>query len=429
MNVWRRSGLNTRFMKNHSNDLIIIGAGAAGLLAAGIAASGGVNTILLEKNRNVGRKLSITGKGRCNLTNDVPVSEIMANIPNNGKFLFSVFNVFSPADVMTFFRGLGVELKTERGGRVFPTSDKASDIVNALRKFCVDDGVDIIQATAKSLIVKDGNISGVLSDRGKFFAKNVLVCTGGLSYPGTGSTGDGYRMAREAGHNIIAQKPSLVPLEAEDDYCAQMQGFSLKNVRLSSFDGKGKKIFEDFGELLFTHFGVSGPLVLSASAHMRDFENESYRLEIDLKPALDEKKLDARILRDFAKYSNREFMNALGDLAGRSMIPVLVKLSGIAPETRVNSITRAQRQKLVELFKAFPVKIKGPRPIAEAIITAGGINIREINPRTMESKLVKGLFFAGEVIDTDAYTGGFNLQIAWSTAYAAATSIIERTQR
>ncbi|MGM9522064.1 MAG: NAD(P)/FAD-dependent oxidoreductase [Oscillospiraceae bacterium] len=410
-------------MKSTNSELVVIGGGAAGLMAAGLAAERGIKTVIVEKNQLTGRKLGITGKGRCNVTNDSTPAQVIANVPTNGKFLFSCLNNFTPRDVMAFFENLGVPLKTERGARVFPESDKAADIVNALRRYCRQNGVNIINGTVKKVLTNNGSVTSVLTDDCELSASYVILATGGMSYPATGSTGDGYKIAGALGHNIIEPKPSLVPLTAAGDICSQMQGFSLKNISLRVFDLSGKQIYEDFGEMLFTHFGVSGPLILSASSHMRDFKNNRYSIKIDLKPALDEKKLDARILRDFSKFSNRDFANALDELAGRSMIPVLIKLSGIPPETKVNSITREQRRRLVELFKAFPVEITGPRPISEAIITSGGIDVREINPRTMESKLIKGLYFAGEVIDVDAYTGGYNLQIAWSTAHAAAMGI------
>ena len=393
------------------------------MMAAGTAASRGLHVLLIEKNDNLGKKLAITGKGRCNVTNEATNKEVMANIISNGKFMYSALERFSPSAVFDFFEGLGVPLKTERGGRIFPMSDKAGDIVSALRKYCTSNGVSIVKACARKIVTEDGAVRSVVTDKGEFFAPNVLLCTGGASYPGTGSTGDGYRMARELGHNVIDPKPSLVPLNVKGDVCGRMQGFSLRNVRVSVYNGQNKLIFDELGEMLFTHFGVSGPLALSASAHMRDFENDKYTMKVDLKPALDEKKLDARILRDFAKFANRDFQNALDELAGRSMIPVLVELSGIPPETKVNSVTKEQRRRLVELFKAFTLEIEGPRPIAEAIVTAGGVDVRQVNPRTMESKLVSGLYFAGELLDLDAYTGGFNLQIAWSTSYTAGMSV------
>lgn len=410
-------------MKNTSSELIVIGGGAAGLMAAGLAARRGLCVTVLEKTKYTGRKLGITGKGRCNVTNDAPPREVISNIPGNGRFMYSAVTAFPPRKAMELFEELGVPLKVERGNRVFPVSDRAGDIVDALRRLCAAGGVRIVHERAIDILTDGSCVTGVKTPGGEYRAPNVLIATGGLSYPVTGSDGDGYGLARRLGHTVVTPRPSLVPLEAEGDECGRMQGFSLKNVGLRVIDKDGKKVYEDFGEMLFTHFGVSGPIVLSASAHMRDFENNRYTMYIDLKPALDEETLDRRIVRDFEKYANRDFQNALTDLAGRSMIPVLVEKSGIPPETKVNSITREQRRKLLGLFKAFPVRITGARPIEEAIVTSGGVSVREIDPRTMASKLVKGLFFAGEVMDLDAYTGGFNLQIAWSTAYMAAQSI------
>lgn len=402
-------------------DVIVIGGGAAGMLAAALSAEYGATTALIEKNEFMGRKLRITGKGRCNVTNNSPVRQVIDNIPTGGKFLYGAISSFSPEDVMFMFQEeMGIPLKTERGGRVFPVSDKAQDVVDALFRRVKKSGAQIIRATAKEIIAEDGAVTGVKTDKGSYQCKSVILCTGGASYPLTGSDGGGYKMAAKLGHTIVEPKPSLVPLVSDDEDCAQMQGLSLRNVSVKVVDDGKKPVFEGFGELLFTHFGVSGPLVLSASSHMRDFKNKKYRLQIDLKPALDEKTLDARILRDFESMSNRDFANALGGLASRMMIPVLIKRSGIPPETKVHSITREQRKRLLELFKCFEIEIAGPRPIAEAIITSGGVDTKEINPKTMESKLVSGLFFAGEIIDADAYTGGYNLQIAWSTAKAAA---------
>lgn len=406
-------------------DVIVIGGGASGMLASGLAAERGFRVLLLEKNERLGMKLRITGKGRCNVTNDCSVREVLENIPTGGRFLNSAVNGFSPRDVMGFFEKLGVPLKTERGNRVFPVSDNASDIVSALRRYGETNGVTVKKGTAKAIRLKDGNVCAVMASDEKIDCRTAVLCTGGVSYPLTGSTGDGYKIASDLGHKIIQPKASLVPLDAAPEICSRMQGLSLKNVQLTVRDVTAKKpVYEDFGEMLFTHFGVSGPLVLSASAHMRDFQNKKYEISIDLKPALDEKKLDARLLRDFEKYANRDFSNALTDLASKIMIPVLVDLSGIPPETKVNSITREQRSKLLNLFKNFRLDVHGPRPIDEAIITSGGVDVREINPTTMESKLIKGLYFAGEIIDADAYTGGFNLQIAWSTAFAAASHIL-----
>ena len=404
-------------------DAVIIGGGAAGTLCAALAAGRGLGVVLLEPNRMLGRKLRITGKGRCNVTNDCDAREFIAAIPGDGRFLQSAIHRFGTSDTKALFEGLGVALKTERGNRVFPVSDRADDVADALARLARENGVRVIRERARRVLTDEGGaVRAVQTDSGEIACRSAVICTGGLSYPGTGSTGDGYRLAKELGHTITECRPSLVPLESPDGWCREMQGFSLRNVELRAYEDE-KLIFRQLGEMLFTHFGVSGPLVLSASAHMRRFGQCRYRLEIDLKPGLDEKKLDARLLRDFEKYNNREFRNSLGDLAGRAMIPVLVELSGIPGETRTNSVTKQQRAALARLFKAFPVSISGPRPIAEAIVTSGGVSTREVNPRTMESKLVPGLFFAGEVLDLDAYTGGYNLQIAWSTAYVAANSL------
>lgn len=403
-------------------ELVVIGGGPAGMMCAYTAASRGIDTLLLEPNRQLGRKLRITGKGRCNITNNCDIKEFMRNIPADGRFLYSALNRFPPETVITFFEQHGLDVKTERGNRVFPVSDNANDVAGTMAHICERAGVRVVHERAKRLHVQNGAVAGVELDGGLVSCDAVCVCTGGLSYPRTGSTGDGYAFARTAGHTVTPLHPSLVPLECAEDYCGEMQGFSLKNVALSVFEDD-KLIYKEQGEMLFTHFGVSGPLVLSASAHMRNFDSSQYRLEIDLKPALDEKKLDTRILRDFEKYANREFKNALCDLAGYTMIPVLIRLSQIPEDTKVNSITREQRMKLLHLFKAFPLTVTGTRPIDEAIVTSGGVCTKEINPRTMESKLVSGLYFAGEVLDVDGYTGGFNLQIAWATGYVAGNSI------
>ena len=401
----------------------MIGGGAAGTLCAALAAGRGLDVVLLEPNRMLGRKLRITGKGRCNVTNDCDAREFISAIPGDGRFLQSAIHKFGTSDTKALFEGLGVALKTERGNRVFPESDRADDIADALTKLARENGVRVLRERATRILTDEaGAVRAVASGGGEIECEAAVICTGGLSYPGTGSTGDGYRMARELGHTIRPCRPSLVPLELPDAWCREMQGFSLRNVELSAYEDE-KLIYKALGEMLFTHFGVSGPLVLSASAHMRRFGECRYRLSIDLKPGLDEKKLDARLLRDFEKYSNREFRNSLGDLAGRAMIPVLVELSGIPGDTRTNSVTRQQRAALAQLLKHFPVSLSGPRPIAEAIVTSGGVATTEVNPRTMESKLVPGLYFAGEVLDLDAYTGGYNLQIAWSTAFVAANSL------
>lgn len=405
-----------------STELVVIGGGPAGMMCAYQAASRGVKVVLLEPNDKLGRKLRITGKGRCNLTNNCDIKTVMANIPGDGRFLYSALNRFSPADVMDFFQSNGLPLKTERGNRVFPQSDNANDVAALMERLCRKAGVSVIKTQAKQIITENGAVAGVMTENGFIPCRAAAVCTGGLSYPLTGSTGAGYRFAGELGHSVTPCRPSLVPLESADEYCAEMQGFSLKNVTLSLYENE-KLLYRELGEMLFTHFGVSGPLVLSASAHMRKPDSAAYRLEIDLKPGLDEKKLDARLLRDFEKYSNKEFKNALGELLGHAMIPVVIRLSEIPEDERVNSITREQRQRLLHLLKAFPVSISGTRPIDEAIVTAGGVNTKEVNPRTMESKLVQGLYFAGEVLDLDAYTGGFNLQIAWSTGFVAGNSV------
>jgi len=400
-------------------DIIVIGAGASGLLASCTAARSGSKVLLLERNEKVGRKLFITGKGRCNLTNNCSVEEALDNIPTGKKFLYSAFNRFSPSDTISLFEHLGVALKTERGGRVFPVSDKSSDIIDALKKYVRSSGVMLKSAYVAGVKKRGDGYFDVSTIEGVVSAGAVILATGGKSYPATGSTGDGYVFAKELGHSITDLRASLVPLSSKNTSCSMMQGLALKNVKISVYDGGTKPIFSDFGEILFTHFGLSGPLALTASAHMRDFDNKSYKILIDLKPALDEKKLDLRILRDFEKFKSRSFSNSLGELFNRSMIPVIIDKSGIPGDKKVHSVTRDERLALISLIKAFPIDIEGPRPIEDAIITSGGVSLNEINPKTMESKLVKSLYFAGEIIDADAYTGGFNLQIAWSTGYAA----------
>ncbi|MDD7184267.1 MAG: NAD(P)/FAD-dependent oxidoreductase [Oscillospiraceae bacterium] len=400
-------------------EVIIIGGGASGAFASIISARMGRKVILFEKNERIGRKLRITGKGRCNLTNNCTNDELMNNIPVNPRFLYSAFSAFSPQDTMDFFESLGVPLKTERGRRVFPVSDNANDIADALEKEMKKCGVKIIHETVKHIITDDNVCTGVITSSGKEYnAQSVLIATGGKSYPLTGSTGDGYRMAKELGHTVTNIYPSLVPLVIREKYCSEMMGLSLRNVNLKLFD-REKCIFSEQGEMLFTHFGMSGPLVLSASSHIRDMQSGRYRISIDLKPALSEQQLDKRIQRDFAENQNRDFINAIRNLLPAKMIPVAVRLSGIPADKKANSITKEERHKFAELIKNFNFNIENFRPVEEAIITSGGIPVREINPKTMESRLVSGLFFAGEVIDVDAYTGGFNLQIAFSTAYSA----------
>ena len=409
-------------MREIEFDLAVVGGGPSGMICAIRAAERGLRVVLLDPNRKLGRKLRITGKGRCNLTNDCDLRTVMQNIPGDGRFLYGALSRFSTQDVKAYFESLSVPLKVERGGRVFPVSDRADDIADALVRRIEELGVRVLRARARHVLTSEGAVCGLEYDGGTISCRAAALCTGGRSYPLTGSDGAGYEMARELGHTVVPTRPSLVPLESDDDFCAEMQGFSLKNVVLRAYEDD-KLIYSELGEMLFTHFGVSGPLVLSASAHMRGMGRARYRLEIDLKPALDEKKLDERILRDFAKYSNREFKNALDDLAAHSMIPVLIRLSGIPEDTKVNSVTREQRRRLVALFKAFPVSVSGFRPIDEAIVTAGGVSTKEVDPRTMGSKLVRGLYLAGEILDLDAYTGGFNLQIAWSTGNAAGRAV------
>ena len=403
------------------SDGIVIGGGPAGMFAAITAAEQGKKVLLLEKNHRLGKKLLITGKGRCNVTNHCSGQEVLQNTPRNGRFLFSAMAAFPPEKTYAFFESHGCPLKVERGNRVFPVSDRSQSVLDCLQNELRRLHVTVSEERVTEILTAEGRVTGVRTDRGSHEAGWVILATGGVSYPATGSTGDGYRMAEALGHTIVPQEGSLVPLEAEED-CKQMQGLSLRNVGVKLLGAKGKVLYQDFGELLFTHFGVSGPTVLSASCHMK---GEGCRLLLDLKPALDEAKLDARILRDLEMYQNRAMENALTDLLPRSMIPVVLRRLEIAPDMQANSLTKQKRRALVELLKAFPVEILGKRPVSEAIITSGGVKVSEINPKTMESKLVPGLYFAGEIIDCDAYTGGFNLQIAWATAYAAAISAAE----
>ena len=402
-------------------DGIVIGGRPAGVFAAITAAEQGKKVLLLEKNHRLGKKLLITGKGRCNVTNHCTGQEVLQNTPRNGRFLFSAMAAFPPEKTYAFFESHGCPLKVERGNRVFPVSDRSQSVLDCLQNELRRLHVTVSEERVTEILTAEGRVTGVRTDRGSHEAGWVILATGGVSYPATGSTGDGYRMAEALGHTIVPQEGSLVPLEAEED-CKQMQGLSLRNVGVKLLSAKGKVLYQDFGELLFTHFGVSGPTVLSASCHMK---GAGCRLLLDLKPALDEAKLDARILRDLEMYQNRAMENALTDLLPRSMIPVVLRRLEIAPDMQANSLTKQKRRALVELLKAFPVEILGKRPVSEAIITSGGVKVSEINPKTMESKLVPGLYFAGEIIDCDAYTGGFNLQIAWATACAAAGSAAE----
>ncbi len=405
-------------------DCIIVGGGAAGLMAARTAAEHGRKVLLIERNDRVGKKLAITGKGRCNVTNNCSDEEFFANIPVGGKFLYSAYSGFNCYDTMEFFESLGVPLKTERGSRVFPVSDRAGDIVSALERACKKSGVTFLHKRVTEVLAEDNVITGVRCGGDVYNAMSVLIATGGKSYPGTGSDGDGYRFAAALGHTVTPLKPSLVPLVSEEGYCGEMTGLSLKNVAVSVMDtSKNKVVFKEQGEMLFTHFGVSGPLILSASSHIRDMERGRYKILIDMKPALDFQTLDKRLQRDFSENPNRIFANSLSKLLPSKMIPVVVRLSGISPEKQVNSVTKQERTELVTLLKNFPVTVRDFRPLSEAIITSGGVKLSEVNPKTMESKLVSGLYFAGEILDADAYTGGFNLQIAFCTAAAAGKSI------
>lgn len=401
-------------------DGVVIGGGPAGMFAAITAAQRGEKVLLLEKNDRLGKKLLITGKGRCNVTNDCTAQEILQNVPRNGRFLYSAMNAFPPERIKIFFEENGCALKTERGNRVFPVSDRSQSVLEALQKAMRRNRVDVLTAKVKGILTDNGAVSGVRTERDTIACKWVILATGGLSYPTTGSTGDGYTMAKALGHTIMPCEGSLVPLETEGADCQDMQGLALRNCGVKLLDGKNKVLFKDFGELLFTHFGVSGPTVLSASTHLK---GDGCRLVIDLKPALDEGKLNDRILRDLDLYKNRSMENALTDLLPRSMIPVVLRRLGVDPEMQANSFNKQQRRALVELLKAFSVTIIGKRPVSEAIITSGGVKVSEIDPKTMQSKLIPGLYFAGEIIDCDAYTGGFNLQIAWATAYAAGISV------
>jgi len=415
-------------------NVIIIGGGPAGMMAGIVSAKNGNKVTIIEKMPLLGKKLLITGKGRCNVTNGIDISEFIKNIPGNGMFLYSSFNQFDNKDLMKFFENLGVKLKEERGKRIFPCSDKSMDILNALKKELIKYNVKILYNTSVKDIIVENNtessyVVGVKLDNNEVIeADKIVLATGGKSYPLTGSTGDGYKMVEKLGHTITNIKPSLVPLEIFDvKLCKKLQGLSLKNVSITIKDEeKNKLIYEDFGEMIFTHFGVSGPIILSASAHLLRYKNvdtllknSKIKLYIDLKPALTEEKLDARIIRDFEEFTNKELKNALNKLLPNLLIPVVIDLSHIDDKKKVHQITKEERKTLVNLIKNFGIVVKGFRPIEEAIVTAGGISIKEINPSTMESKKVKGLFFAGEIIDVDAYTGGFNLQIAFSTGYVA----------
>lgn len=401
--------------------VVIIGAGAAGMIAASVAADRGLDVTLVEKNNRVGRKILITGKGRCNITNDCEIEELIENVPTNGKFLYSAFYTFTNIDVIDMFNNLGVKTKTERGKRVFPQSDKAHDIANALEKQIKNKDVKLIlNAKIDKIVSRQNKIEKViLNNKKEIKCDSVIIATGGLSYPLTGSSGDGYEFAKSQGHTITDIKPSLIGMEVQENFVANLEKLALRNIAITVYNSKNKKVYDDFGELEFTKYGLDGPVIKSASCRMKDTTKENYKIVIDLKPALDEQKLDKRIQKDFQKYTNKKFEKALDDLLPKKLIPVIIKLSEIDPELVVHQISREQRKNLVHLLKNLTFTLKRYRPIDEAIITSGGVKVSEINSSTMESKLVEGLFFAGEVIDVDAYTGGFNLQIAFSTGYLA----------
>lgn len=403
-----------------SRRVAVVGAGAAGLVAAAVAAKNGAEVTLYERNDRPGRKLRITGKGRCNVTNACTTAEFMEAVPRNARFLYAALARFAPEDTMAHFEALGVPLKVERGRRVFPVSDRAQDIVDALVRDARDAGVRTVHARVTGLVMTDGTVTGVKTAQGEHRYDAVILATGGLSYPTTGSDGDGYRFARDAGHTVTPLTPSLVPITASGSLCRRLQGLSLRNVALRIIaNASGKTVYDDFGEMMFTHFGLTGPMILSASAHIQDIAPGKYTAQIDLKPALDDKQLDARLLSDFAKYANRDFCNALDDLLPQKMIPIIIAQSGIDGRKKVNTITREERLALGACIKHLPVLLHGFRPIDEAIITAGGVSTREVDPSSMQSKCAPGLYFAGEVLDLDAYTGGYNLQIAFATATLA----------
>ncbi len=417
--------MRSEMMTAKKYDAVIVGGGAAGLFCGAQLGLLGKSAVIIEKNERFGRKLRITGKGRCNVTNNCDIDTVMKNIPRNGRFLYSSLSRFTTEDAMAFFEGLGVPLKTERGNRVFPVSDSAHDIADSLVRCCLDCGTELVSGEVTELIINDGCAVGVRCGEKEYLGGSIIIASGGRSYPKTGSDGAGYKLAKSVGHRITPILPSLCPIVCEENTeCAEMMGLSLKNCTLSlREDDKSKPLYEELGEMLFTHFGLSGPLVLSASAHIHDIEKHTYHIDIDLKPALSFEQLDARILRDFSDFPNREFGNSLGKLLPAKMIPVIIRRSGISSEKRVNQITKAERRMLAEVIKKLSFKVKRLRPIDEAIITRGGVELSEIDPKTMESKICKNLYFIGEVLDLDAYTGGFNLQIAWSTAYACAQAV------
>ncbi len=401
---------------------IIIGGGASGLISAYFSAVNGDKVILLEKNEKLGKKIYITGKGRCNITNDCEPEEFLKNVVTNPKFLFGAIYAFPPQKIIDLLDGAGLSLKTERGRRVFPMSDKSSDVIKALENLCRSSGVDIhLNERVERIITDNEAVNKVVTSSNEYICDKIIVCTGGKSYPSTGSTGDGYHFAKSLGHNIISPKSALCPIEIKGDFCKSLQGVSLKNVSLH-VKRKGKTIFSELGEMIFTHFGISGPIVLSASSYINKYPLSEMELVLDLKPALTDEQLDNRILRDFLKYKNRDLQNSLNDLLPKSLIKAIIELTKIQPFKKNDVITKEERKRLVDCLKRIKLDIKGLRPIEEAIITSGGVDCKQINPKTMESKLVKGLYFAGEVIDVDALTGGYNLQIAFATAYLAANA-------
>jgi len=403
----------------------VIGAGAAGLMAAGRAAERGHRVVIFEKNNTAGRKIRLTGNGRCNVTNVSDMETFISNIPGNGRFLYSSLNLFSNRNVMDFFREMGLQLKVERDNRVFPESDSAEDVVDVLLKYAKMHNVEFMfNSRVDEILAENGNVTGIRLCSGEIWKLDaVIVATGGVSYPGTGSTGDGHRMAEKLGHTIIPLKPSLVPLNVKENWARELQGLSLKNAAVKLFDEKGRILFSDSGEMMFTHFGVTGPLILKASRHFSVSGCRSAFLAVDLMPGLTAEELDKRIQNDLSKFSRKMFKNFLDELLPNLLVPVIVRLSGIPPEKPSNQVTREERQQIVSLLKNLTLEITGCRSFNEAIVTAGGVSVREINPKTMESRLIRGLYFAGEVMDVDAYTGGFNLTIAFSTGYTAGNSV------
>lgn len=403
-------------------NICIIGAGPAGIISAGIASSRGKKVTLIEKNDKIGKKLFITGKGRCNITNNAPIEEFFDNIIRNKNFLYSSFYTFNNEDIIGLLERYGLKVKVERGNRVFPVSNKSSDVIKTLEKFLLDNNVDILLNTNVEKIEVNQDKFHIKANNKDFNFDKIVIATGGKSYPTTGSTGDGYRFAEEMGHTITDLNPSLVPIETKEEYSKDLQGLSLKNVEISAFVNN-KSIYKEFGEMIFTHYGISGPIVLSMSNYLHKYTKKDIKILIDLKPALSHEKLDNRILRDFEKYNNKQFKNSLNDLLPKKFIPVIIRLSNINPEKPINQITKEERIRVLELIKGFPITFKSFRPIEEAIVTSGGVNVKEINPSTMESKLQAGLFFAGEVLDIHGLTGGYNLQIAYSTGYLAGNNI------